>query len=85
MHTIEQTAEFKKWFASLKDMRAQTRIHARIEQVAAGNMGDTEPVGHRVHELRIHYGPGYRLYFTNTAKRSSSCCAGATRAPSNKT
>jgi putative addiction module killer protein len=60
---IKQTDTFKAWEAGLKDRRARTIIAARIHRVAAGLLGDVEPVGNGVSELKIHYGPGYRVYF----------------------
>ena len=65
-HTLEvrQTAIFAKWFEGLKDRRAKARIQARIDRVEMGNFGDVEPVGESISELRIFYGPGYRVYFT---------------------
>jgi len=62
--TIRQTDIYKKWFAKLKDSRARARIDVRIRRLELGNAGDVEPVGSGVSELRIHYGPGYRIYFT---------------------
>jgi putative addiction module killer protein len=55
---------FGLWLDSLKDRRAQARIAARLDRLAIGNFGDTKPVGHGVSELRIDYGPGYRVYFS---------------------
>lgn len=52
-----------KWFRSLKDRRAKARIQARIDRVEMGNFGDVASVGEGVSELRIFYGPGYRVYF----------------------
>ncbi|WP_243787559.1 type II toxin-antitoxin system RelE/ParE family toxin [Pseudomonas amygdali] len=63
MKTIKQTATFRNWESKLKDRRAKTAIAARIIRVANGLMGDVSPVGQGVSELRIHYGPGYRVYF----------------------
>jgi len=54
---------FVEWLQGLKDRQARTRIEARIARVAVGNFGDTEPVGEGVLELRIDWGPGYRVYF----------------------
>jgi len=51
------------WLKGLKDTRARARIYARIDRLEGGNIGDCEPVGEGVYELRIHYGPGYRVYF----------------------
>jgi putative addiction module killer protein len=63
MKTISQTATFRTWEHKLKDQRAKAAIAARIFRVANGLMGDVAPVGEGVSELRIHYGPGYRVYF----------------------
>lgn len=64
MFIVRQTEEFVAWLDDLKDKRAQVRIAARLRQVEAGNLGDWQPVEGEVSELRVHYGPGYRLYFT---------------------
>ena len=63
MKTIKQTATFMTWERKLKDHRAKATIAARVFRVANGLLGDVEPVGQGVSELRIHYGPGYRVYF----------------------
>lgn len=63
MPEIKQTPVFEKWEAGLKDKRAKTIIAARIMRLAEGLPGDVEPVGEGISELRIHYGPGYRVYF----------------------
>jgi len=60
---IRKTAAFVQWLDGLSDIRARARVQARIERLAAGNPGDVEPVGEGVSELRINYGPGYRVYF----------------------
>lgn len=60
---VRQTERYAKWFASLRDRQARARIDERIRRLVAGNAGDAEPVGEGVSELRIHYGPGYRVYF----------------------
>ena len=64
MNQFKKSDEFETWFKALKDLRAKTRILARIVSAEKGNFGDTEPVGHGISEMRIHYGPGYRLYYT---------------------
>ncbi len=64
MIAVRQTEFFVQWFASLKDRQARSRIQARIDRAALGNTGDAAPVGEGVSEMRIHYGPGYRVYFT---------------------
>ncbi len=63
MIRLKQTDTFRKWFAKLRDERAVTAIASRIDRLAFGHAGDAEPVGKGVSELRIHYGPGYRVYF----------------------
>lgn len=63
MFTIRRTREFIEWASKLRDVRAKTRIALRIDRVAIGNLGDIKPVGDGVSELRIDYGPGYRIYF----------------------
>ena len=63
MIEIRKTAHFALWLDDLRDLRARARVQARIERLAAGNPGDVEPVGEGVSELRISYGPGYRVYF----------------------
>jgi putative addiction module killer protein len=60
---IRKTETFVRWLDGLRDVRARARIQVRIERLAAGNPGDVEPVGEGVSELRIDYGPGYRVYF----------------------
>ena len=63
MLKLVQSATFEAWLGSLKDRRAQLRINARIRRLSLGNPGDTKPVGSGISEMRIHYGPGYRVYF----------------------
>ncbi len=60
---IRKTEIFARWLDGLGDLRARARVQVRIERLAAGNPGDVAPVGEGVSELRIHYGPGYRVYF----------------------
>ncbi|MDL1985506.1 MAG: type II toxin-antitoxin system RelE/ParE family toxin [Deltaproteobacteria bacterium] len=63
MVEIRKTETFAKWLDGLDDIRARARILVRIERLAAGNPGDVKPVGEGVSELRIDYGPGYRVYY----------------------
>lgn len=68
MLEIRQTEEFGRWFKKLRDRNARGRISVRIRRLQLGNPGDVEAIGEGVSELRIPYGPGYRVYF---AKRGS--------------
>ena len=63
MLVLKQTEVFRKWRLRLKDHRARAIIASRLDRLAQGHSGDAEPVGEGVSELRIHYGPGYRVYF----------------------
>jgi putative addiction module killer protein len=60
---IRQTDVFAAWFATLRDRQARARVTARIRRLSLGNPGDVKPVGGGVSEMRIDYGPGYRVYF----------------------
>lgn len=60
--TVEQTDVYAKWFAKLRDINARAKINVRIDRVKLGNFGDVKAVGEGVSELRIDYGPGYRVY-----------------------
>lgn len=64
MKTIHTTEVFDDWFSGLRDKQAMRRIQVRIDRAEDGNFGDCIPVGEGVSEMRIHYGPGYRVYFT---------------------
>ena len=59
---MQQSATFERWMRELRDRRAVARINARLLRIEAGHFGDVRPLGDGVLELRIHYGPGYRLY-----------------------
>jgi putative addiction module killer protein len=64
MLEIRQTAEYAQWFKRLRDRQARVRIQTRIDRLSMGNSGDARPVGEGISELRIDYGLGYRVYFT---------------------
>ena len=68
MFTVRQTQEFQAWLDALKDIKAQVRIAARLRLAEAGNLGDWKPIAGEVSEMRVAFGPGYRLYF---ARRES--------------
>lgn len=63
MVDLKQTETFRKWWTKLRDERARGVILARLDRLAYGHPGDVEPIGEGISELRIHYGPGYRVYF----------------------
>lgn len=63
MMELKQSSTFQKWFRKLKDERGKALITSRLNRLSFGHAGDTSPVGEGVSELRVHYGPGYRIYF----------------------
>jgi putative addiction module killer protein len=63
MMEIRKTELFAKWLDNLRDIKAKARVLVRIERLAMGNAGDIKPVGEGISEMRIDYGPGYRVYF----------------------
>lgn len=63
MIEIRKTEHFANWLDNLRDIEAKARVLVRIERLASGNAGDVKPVGEGVSEMRINYGPGYRVYF----------------------
>ncbi len=64
MREIRKTDIYVQWLDGLRDIHARSRVLARVERLTDGNPGDVKPVGEGVSELRIDYGPGYRVYFT---------------------
>jgi len=68
MLEISLSNAFKDWLLDLRDVQGKAKILTRIRSVSLGNLGDVEPVGEGVSELRIHCGPGYRIYFTKRGK-----------------
>lgn len=69
MYVVQETAIYAQWFMSLRDRAAQGRIVTRILYLGEGNFGDAKSVGDGIHELRLHFGPGYRIYFTRRGAR----------------
>jgi putative addiction module killer protein len=80
MHTLIQTDTYSKWFAALRDARAQGRINIRLRRIELGTLGDCKPVGEGVSELRIDYGPGYRVYFVQRGYELIILLAGGDKA-----
>jgi putative addiction module killer protein len=68
MPEVQKTEEFDKWLSSLADQKAQAKIASRVERLGFGNPGDAKPVGAGISEMRVPYGPGYRVYFKQIEK-----------------
>lgn len=68
MYELRTTQLFDNWFRRLRDKKARARIQVRLDRLELGNFGDVAPVGSGVSELRIAYGPGYRVYITQRSK-----------------
>ncbi len=73
---VRKTESFVRWLDGLSDMRARARVLVRLERLIGGNPGDARPVGEGVSELRIDYGPGYRVYFTRRGRELMVLLAG---------
>ena len=80
MVEVRQTERFARWLEDLRDLRARARVQARIERLIGGNPGDIKPVGSGVSELRINYGPGYRVYFKQKGSTLIILLAGGDKA-----
>ena len=76
---VRKTDVFVQWLDGLRDIQARARVQARIERLATGNPGDVEPVGEGVSELRIDYGPGYRVYFKKRGRELVILLAGGNK------
>ena len=69
MYEVQKTDEFDIWLSALGDQKAVAKIASRIERLGLGNPGDVKPVGEGVSEMRLTYGPGYRVYYKQTGKK----------------
>ncbi|MEK6749086.1 MAG: type II toxin-antitoxin system RelE/ParE family toxin [Pseudomonadota bacterium] len=76
MVQIRKTEVYAQWLDNLRDFRARARVLARVERLANGNPGDVRPVGEGVSEMRIDYGPGYRVYFKKQGREVVILLAG---------
>ncbi len=81
---IRKTDVYAKWLDGLRDIRARACVLARVERLAAGNAGDVEPVGEGVSELRINYGPGYRVYYKQQGRELVILLAGGDKGRQSK-
>lgn len=79
MIEVRQTDIYARWFISLRDRQAKARINVRIRRLLLGNPGDVRPVGRGVSELRIDYGPAYRVYFARAGHMVVVLLAGGTK------
>ena len=68
MFTVKHTSQFDEWLSNLKDPKVKGRLVARLRKVQLGNLGDVKPVGEGVIEMREHFGPGWRIYYTQRGK-----------------
>ena len=84
MIEIQQTDTFSRWLRALRDRDARSRVLARIQRLALGNPGDVAPVGEGVSELRIDYGPGYRVYFVQRGAMLIVLLAGGDKRTQNR-
>jgi putative addiction module killer protein len=69
VYHVDQTDTFRAWLAALSDLRGQAKINIRIKRMEQGNFGVVEPVGEGISELKIDFGPGYRVYYKQTGRR----------------
>lgn len=76
---IRQTAQYSRWFSSLRDRVAQAKINIRIRRLSLGNLGDSKSVSDGVCELRINFGPGYRIYFVQRGSKVVLLLAGGVK------
>lgn len=79
MADVIESATFRRWISGLKDRAAVARINARLRNVSLGNAGDTRAVGGGLFEMRVHYGPGYRLYCLGEGDTVVVLCGGDKR------
>ena len=76
MPEVIESATFRRWIRGLRDRSTVARINARLRNVSLGNVGDARPVGGGLFEMRVHHGPGYRLYFLRECATVVLLCGG---------
>lgn len=84
MIEVRRTEDFNYWLENLKDIRGRARVLVRIERLIQGNFGDIKPVGEGVSELRIDFGPGYRVYFLKKGDKFIFLLAGGDKSSQKK-
>ena len=84
MLEVRQTVAYSEWFGNLRDRLAKARIDIRVRRLSLGNTGDVKPVGESVSELRINYGPGYRIYFVKQGDICVILLAGGDKSTQNQ-
>jgi putative addiction module killer protein len=84
MNTFIESSDFSAWLLELADQKGKARILARLQSAIQGNFGDCEPVGEGVSEMRIHVGPGYRVYYTRKGKTVYFLLAGGDKSTQSK-
>lgn len=84
MYTVLTTPRFDTWFEGLRDTRAKRMVQVRIDRAEDGHFGDCEPVGEGISEMRIHYGPGYRIYFKRSGLEVLILLAGGDKSTQGK-
>jgi putative addiction module killer protein len=84
MNEIRQTAKFVKWLSGLKDRQARVRVQTRIYRLSLGLPGDVKPVGEGISEMRIDFGPGYRVYFCKKGEALIFLLAGGDKSTQEK-
>lgn len=84
MIEIQQTAAYADWFNELRDRQAKARINTRLRRVSLGNLGDAKPIGEGISELRIPYGPGYRVYLVQRGPKLVILLAGGDKSTQDK-
>lgn len=84
MVEIRKTELFAKWLDALRDLQAKARVLVKVERLASGNAGDVKPVGEGVSEMRIDYGPGYRVYFIQRGSELIILLAGGDKGSQSK-